>query len=447
VINYHNKQVRPDPNSKSCNRSGFWCSNIVIMQVLQTTVDIQHSEQKDRFMISRQSHRVEQVKPSATILVSMKAMELKAQGKDIISLGFGEPDFDTPAHIKDAAIEAIRAGQTKYTQVDGTPELKQAIIGKFKRENELHFEPSQILVSNGAKQSLFNLLMALLDTDDEVIIPAPYWVSYPDMVKLADGEPVILPTTADHEFKITARQLENSLNDRSRLLIINSPSNPTGKVYSDEEYRALGEVLIRHPKVFIVVDDIYENIYWGEEPFRSFLNACPELTDRTIVINGVSKGYAMTGWRIGYAGGPEDIIRAMRKIQGQSTSCACSVSQAAATAALNGPQDCVKEMCLAFQERYEYFQAALNAIPGVECPECDGAFYAFPSFQGVIDQIDSIRDDVDLASWMLEEAGVSTVPGSAFGAPGHLRLSFATSMALLEEAINRMRRAIENALT
>jgi aspartate aminotransferase len=375
----------------------------------------------------------------------MKAMALKAQGKDIISLGFGEPDFDTPNHIKTAAIDAIQAGQTKYTQVDGTPELKQAIIGKFNRDNDLQFEPDQILVSNGAKQSLYNLLIALLNPDDEVIVPAPYWVSYPDMVKLADAEPVILPTSAGHDFKINARQLENSLTDRTRLLIMNSPSNPTGKVYHEEEYLALGEVLMRHPKIFIAVDDIYEHIYWGNEPFQSFLNACPQLADRTIVINGVSKAYAMTGWRIGYAGGPADVIKAMRKAQGQSTSCAGSVSQAASVAALNGPQDCVEEMRKAFKARYDYFQNALNELPGVECPDCDGAFYAFPSFQGVIDQVDSLNDDVELAAWILE-AGVSTVPGSAFGAPGHLRLSYATSMELLEEAVRRLRVALEKVI-
>ncbi len=398
-------------------------------------------------MISRHSHRVDQIKPSATILVSMKAMALQSQGKDIVSLGFGEPDFDSPEHVKAAAIEAIRAGKTKYTQVDGTPELKQAIIEKFHRDNGLEFEPDQILVSNGAKQSLYNLLVALLDPDDEVVVPAPYWVSYPDLVKLCDGEPVILPTTPASDFKISARQLDSSLTDRSRLLIINSPSNPTGKVYSLEEYRALGSVLARHPKVFIAVDDIYEHIYWGDEPFATFLNACPELASRTVVINRVSKCYAMTGWRIGYVGGPQDIVKAMRKVQGQSTSCAGSVPQAAAVAALNGPQDCVEESCQAFRRRYQYFRAALNELPGVDCPECDGAFYVFPSFQGVIDGIDALNDDVELASWLLEEAGVSTVPGSAFGAPGHLRLSFETGMDLLEEAVQRIRKAIEPALT
>ena len=396
-------------------------------------------------MTSRTSSRVDQIKPSATITVSMKAMELKAQGKDIVSLGFGEPDFDTPAHVKKAAIAAIRAGRTKYTAVDGTPELKQAIIGKFRRENALEYTPEQILVSNGAKQSLFNLLLALLDRDDEVIVPAPYWVSYPDMARLAEAEPVILAGAAEHDYKITARQLAHSINERTRLLILNSPSNPTGKVYSLQEYKAVGEILVEHPKVFIACDDIYEHIYWGDGPYRTLLNACPELADRAVVINGVSKAYAMTGWRIGYAAGPEDLIRAMRKVQGQSTSCPSSVSQAAAVAALNGPQDCVAEMRAAFRERYQFFRDALNSIPGVDCPAAEGAFYAFPSFAGVIESLPRLRDDVGLAAWLLEEAGVSTVPGSAFGAPGHLRLSYAASKEYLADAVQRIRRAVEGA--
>jgi len=262
------------------------------------------------------------------------------------------------------------------------------------------------------------------------------------MVKLADAEPAILVGTAQHDYKITARELQNTLNENTRLIILNSPSNPTGKVYTEQEYRELGEVLIEHPKVFIACDDIYEHIYWGKNSYRTFLNACPELTGRTIVINGVSKAYAMTGWRIGYLAGPEDLVAAMRKVQGQSTSCAGSVSQAAAVAALNGPQDCVEQMRNEFKRRYEYIHAALNDIPGVECPDCDGAFYAFPTFQGFLDSRDDIRDDIELASWMLDEAGVSTVPGSAFGAPGHLRLSYAASMDYLEEAISRIRKAV-----
>jgi len=390
---------------------------------------------------------VDQIKPSATITVSMRAMELKAQGKDIVSLGFGEPDFDTPKHIRDAAIKAIRGGQTRYTAVDGTPELKQAICNKFRNENSLEFSSGQILVSNGAKQSLYNLLLAVLDPDDEVIVPAPYWVSYPDMVKLVDADPAILIGTPENNYKITAKELQNTINENTRLLILNSPSNPTGKVYSEEEYESLGEVLIEHPKVFIACDDIYEHIYWGEGPYRTLLNSCPELEERTVVVNGVSKAYAMTGWRIGYAAGPEDVIRAMRKVQGQSTSCASSVSQAAATAALEGPQDCVRKMQREFKRRYDYFRTALNGIPGVDCPECDGAFYAFPSFHELLEQMDSVDDDVELAAWFLDHAGVSTVPGSAFGAPGHLRLSYAASMDYLEDAVSRMHEAVSKALS
>jgi aspartate aminotransferase len=395
--------------------------------------------------MSRISTKVDQIRPSATITVSAQAMELKAQGKDIISLSAGEPDFDTPAHIREAAIAAINAGKTRYTQVDGTPELKAAIVRKFREQNALEFSASQIIVSNGAKQSLYNLMVALLNRDDEVIVPAPYWVSYPDMVKLADGEPAILSASRENNYKITARELQNTLNENTRMLILNSPSNPTGKVYTGEEYKALGDVLVEHPKVFIVCDDIYEHIYWGDSPYLTFLNACPELADRTAVVNGVSKGYAMTGWRIGYLAGPEDVVRAMRKVQGQSTSCPSSISQAAAVAALEGPQDCLEEMRKAFELRYRYIHEALKGIDGVDCPECDGAFYAFPSFQGFIDRMDNLRDDVELASWLLSEAGVATVPGTAFGAPGHLRLSFASSMEQLEEAIGRIKEALDSA--
>jgi len=393
--------------------------------------------------VARISTKVDQIKPSATITVSAQAMDLRAQGKDIISLSAGEPDFDTPAHIREAAIAAIQAGKTRYTQVDGTPELKQAIARKFREQNGLEFKPEQIIASNGAKQSLYNLMVATLNHGDEVIVPAPYWVSYPDMVKLADAEPAILSAIPENDYKITARELANSLNENTRMVIFNSPSNPTGKVYTEMEYRELGEVLQEHPKVFIACDDIYEHIYWGSDPYRTFLNACPEMAPRTVVINGVSKGYAMTGWRLGYLAGPEDLVRAMRKVQGQSTSCPSAISQAAAVAALNGPHDCVESMRKAFEQRYQYIRKALNAIDGVECPECDGAFYAFPSFQGIIDRMDGIQDDVELASWLLTEGGVATVPGTAFGAPGHLRLSFASSMEQLEEAIGRIKRAVQ----
>jgi len=383
-----------------------------------------------------------QIKPAATITVSMKAAELRAAGRDIISLGFGEPDFDTPEHIKAAAIDAIHRGETKYPTVDGIAPLKQAIIEKLRRDNELEFQPVEITVGNGAKQVLFNLMVSVLNEGDEVIIPAPYWVSYPDMVKLAGGEPVILNTDAETDYKLTPRALEGTLTDRTRLLLLNAPSNPTGKVYSASEYAEIGEVLMAHPKVVIACDDIYEHIYWADEPFRTLLNACPELAARTVIINGVSKAYAMTGWRIGYGAGPEKLMKAMKKVQSQSTSGACSISQAAAVAALNGPQDCVEQMRLEYRRRYDYLLDALNRIDGVHCPTCDGAFYAFPSFHEIIDRLPDIRDDVELAAWFLETAGVAMVPGTAFGAPGHLRLSFATSMENLKSCVQRIETAL-----
>ena len=394
--------------------------------------------------MTRTATRLDLILPSATIMVTMKAMELRARGHDIVSLSAGEPDFDTPAHVREAAITAINEGQTRYTAVDGSPELKSAIIEKFRRDNSLEFAPEQVIASNGAKQSLFNLMVATLNRGDEVIVPAPYWVSYPDMVKLADGEPVILAATAENDFKITPRQLQNSLTENTRMIILNSPSNPTGKVYTAQEYREIGEVLCEHPKVLVACDDIYEFIYWGNTPYHTFLNTCPNLAERTLVINGVSKGYAMTGWRIGFLAGPEELVRAMRKVQSQSTSCPGSISQAAAVAALTGPQDCVEEMRQAFRERYEYMYGALNELPGVSCESCDGSFYAFPSFQEYIDSHDEVRDDVELAAWMLEKAGVATVPGSAFGASGHLRLSYAASMDHLRDAVNRMKSAMQS---
>ncbi len=395
-------------------------------------------------MSARPSHRIAAIKPSATIAVAAKARELRAAGHDIISLGLGEPDFDTPDHIKAAAIRAIEAGDTKYPPVDGTAELKQAVIRKFKRDNKLDYEPKEITVGNGAKQVLFNLMVAILNEDDEVLIPAPYWVSYPDMVKIAGGAPVIINTNEESDLKITPRMLRSALTSRTRMLILNAPSNPTGKVYTAEEYKALGKVLREHSRIVIACDDIYEHLYWADSPFRTLLNVCPDLKDRTVVINGVSKAYAMTGWRIGYAGGPEDLVSAMRKVQSQSTSGACTIAQAAAVEALDGPQDCVATMRDAFYERYRYVVDALNAIDGVECPDCDGAFYAFPSFQGVIDRMDDIKDDVELSEWFLENAGVAMVPGTAFGAPGHIRMSFATSIEQLEECIKRISTALNS---
>lgn len=390
------------------------------------------------------SNRVNNIKPSPTLAVTNRAAELRAAGKNIIGLGAGEPDFDTPDHIKAAAIQALNEGFTKYTAVDGTPALKKAIINKFSRDNGLNYEANQILVSCGGKQSFFNLVLALLNEGDEVIVPAPYWVSYPDMVKIADAVPVIVTTSQESRFKITAEQLEAAITDKTRLLVLNSPSNPTGVAYTLEELKALGEVLSKHPQVMVATDDMYEHILFTEEPFCNILNACPELYERTIVLNGVSKAYSMTGWRIGYAAGPAKLIGAMKKIQGQSTSNPTSISQVAAQAALEGGQECVQEMVVAFKQRHDYVVETLNSIEGVSCIPADGTFYAFPSFHQVIENDDRFDDDIALAEFLLNEAGVALVPGSAFGAPGNMRLSFATSMDILEDALNRIQAALKN---
>jgi len=387
------------------------------------------------------SKRVQLIKPSPTLAVTNKANELRAAGQDIIGLGAGEPDFDTPQNIKDAAIKAIEAGQTKYTAVDGTPALKNAIIQKFKQDNALDYEANQVLVSCGGKQSFFNLSLALLNPGDEVIIPAPYWVSYPDMVKISEAEPVIIETSPAQRFKVTPKQLEASITNKTRLFVINSPSNPTGMAYSMKELAALGEVLRKHPSVLIVTDDMYEHILWTDEPFCNILNACPDLYERTFVLNGVSKAYSMTGWRIGYAAGPVKAIAAMKKIQSQSTSNPSSISQAAATEALSGPQGCVTEMVTAFKKRHDYLVAALNELPGVDCAKGDGTFYVFPNFAEAIKN-SRFDNDVEFAENLLSEAGVALVPGSAFGAPGCMRLSFATSMSTLESAIERLKKAL-----
>lgn len=371
----------------------------------------------------------------------MKAAELRAAGRDILSLSMGEPDFDTPRHIKKAAAEAIRDGQTKYTAVDGTPALKQAIIEKFRRDNELEFNPANILVSAGAKQSIYNLLQALINPGDEVLVPAPYWVSYPDMVRLAGGAPVTLTTTAEQDFKIQPGQLASVITSETRLLMLNSPSNPTGRAYSESELAALGEVLLENPRLVVMTDDIYEHMYWGEAPFKTLGQACPALKDRLVVVNGVSKAYAMTGWRIGYAAGPEELIREMRKVQGQSTSNPCSIAQAAAVAALTGDQKCVQKMCAEFRKRHDWLIPALNELPGVSCSPGEGAFYAFADFSEAMTRLD-IKDDIALGEYLLEKAGVATVPGSAFGAAGFLRLSFACAMETLHDAVDRIGKAL-----
>jgi len=384
------------------------------------------------------SNRIEKVKPSPTLAVTALAQQLRARGRDVIGLAAGEPDFPTPDHVKVAAIEAINNNQTKYTAVDGMPSLKQAIINKFKNDNALNYEADQILVSCGGKQSFFNMAQALLNPGDEVIIPAPYWVSYPDMVLLADAEPVIIQGDQSQAFKITPDQLKAALTDKTRLFVINSPSNPSGKSYSMAELKALAEVLLDYPDVLIATDDMYEKILWTDEPFCNIVNACPELYDRTIVLNGVSKAYAMTGWRIGYAGGPADLIKNMKKVQSQSTSNPTSISQIAAQAALEGDQSRLSEMNRAFKDRHDFVLGELNKIDGVDCIASDGTFYIFPDFTQVMQNM-GIADDVALASKILEEAEVALVPGSAFGSPGHMRISFATDMESLQKALERIK--------
>jgi aspartate aminotransferase len=392
------------------------------------------------------SHRVRSIKPSPTLAVAAKATRMKAEGKDIINLGVGEPDFDTPQHIKDAGIDAINKGFTKYTAVSGTPSLKKAVCDKFKRENGLDYAPSQVLVSCGGKQSFYNLAQALINPGDEVIIPAPYWVSYPDMVLLAEGKPVIVEAGIEQGFKITPAQLEKAITPRSKLLVINSPSNPTGAVYTEAELAALGEVLRRHPQVLVASDDMYEHILMQDGEYTNIVNACPDLYDRTMVLNGVSKAYSMTGWRIGYAAGPADIIAAMDNIQSQSTSNPTSISQVAAEAALNGDQNCIIPMLTAFRERHRYVVDALNAIPGVHCVDSGGAFYAFPNVSAAIGKLHAEgklpeANDLALANRLLE-FGVALVPGSAFGAEGCIRISFATSMDNLKMAVERIAAAL-----
>jgi aspartate aminotransferase len=393
------------------------------------------------------STRVQAIKPSPTLAVTARAAKLKAEGKDIIGLGAGEPDFDTPQHIKDAAIAAINKGFTKYTAVGGTPTLKAAVIGKFKRDNGLDYTAKQILVSCGGKQSFFNLALAVINPGDEVIIPAPYWVSYPDIVIIAEGKPVIVQAGIEQGFKMTPAQLAAAITPKTKMVVINSPSNPSGAVYTLDDLKALGVVLRKHPNILISTDDMYEHIALTDEKFVNILNACPDLYSRTMVLNGVSKSYAMTGWRIGYAGGPENIITAMENVQSQSTSNPTSISQVAAEAALNGDQGCIVPMLKAFRERHVFVVNALNKIPGVKCIMAGGAFYAFPDVRPAIAKLHQrgtikAATDVALAEYLLESGGVAVVPGSAFGSEGYIRLSFATSMDNLQKALGRLAKAL-----
>jgi aspartate aminotransferase len=389
------------------------------------------------------AHRVTQIKPSPTLSLSAAANRLKASGRPIINLTVGEPDFDTPEFIKQAAHQALYQGFTKYTAVDGIPSLKQAIVEKFEKENQLSYSPDQIIVSSGAKQSIYNLMQALLNPQDEVIIPAPYWVSYPDIALLAEAKPVVIPTSIEQHLKITPKQLTAAITPQTRLLIVNSPSNPTGMVYTHAELKALSEVLLKNPQIFILTDDIYEHIYWGKPAFENIINVCPELYNRTIVLNGCSKTYAMTGWRIGFAAGPKEIIQAMANIQSQSTSNPNSIAQIAAQAALTGDQTCVLVMNEEYQKRHDFLSKALNDIPGISCLPATGAFYCFPSFTGVIGTDKSFSSDYELANYLLDTADVATVPGSAFGAPNHLRLSFALDIMELKKALHKIGKALK----
>ncbi len=380
--------------------------------------------------------------PSATSAVLGLAAELREAGRDVISLGAGEPDFDTPDHIKEAAIEAIKAGETKYTAIDGTSQLKAAIQRKFERDNGLSYAAEQILVSCGAKHTLFNACMGILSPGDEAIIPAPCWVSYPDMIRVADATPVSIETGIDSDFKLTPGQLADAITDKTRVMFLNSPSNPTGSCYSKEELQALGEVLKDHPQIVVLADDIYEHIHWAHEPFCSIATACPDLIDQVVTINGVSKCYAMTGWRIGYAGGPKEVIKAMKTIQSQITSNPSSISQVAAGAALDGDQSCIGPMVSAYKERSDFVVNALNEIPGFECREGEGAFYAFPRVTGAM-KAKGLQTDAELVELLLNQADVVMVPGTPFGAPGYLRISFACSLDELEEAISRIKKALK----
>lgn len=396
-------------------------------------------------MIDRLSAALGRIAPSATLAMSGRVIDLKSQGIDVIGLSAGEPDFDTPEFVKDAAIQAIRDGMTKYTAVDGIAPLKQAIIAKFKRDNGIEYTPKQITVNSGGKHTLFNALVATIDTGDEVIIPAPYWVSYPDIVQFAGGTPVIVMATAAQNYKITPEQLEAAITPKTRWLILNSPSNPTGAAYDAAELKELGAVLLRHPHVMLLSDDMYEHIWYAQAPFATMLQVCPELYDRTLTMNGASKAYAMTGWRIGYAGGPAWLIKAMADLQSQSTSNPSSISQYAVLAALNGPQDFLRERNIAFRERRDLVVAMLNDAPGLSCPTPEGAFYVYPDATGVMGKTTpkgkKIETDADLIDYFLDDYRVAAVHGGAFGLSPGFRISYATSSDILKEACTRIQAA------
>ena len=389
--------------------------------------------------------RLSRVKPSATIAISAKAAALKAAGKNVSALSFGEPDFDTPDNIKEAAIKAIRAGDTKYTAVDGTPKLKEAIIGKFKRENNLTYTPKQITVGTGGKQVLYNAFMATLSAGDEVIIPAPYWVSYPEMVLLAEGTPVIVPCTQETGFKLKAADLEKAITPKTKWVLLNSPSNPSGAAYTHAELKAITDVLVRHPHVWVLTDDMYEHLVYDDFKFTTPAQIEPLLYERTLTMNGVSKAYCMTGWRIGYAGGPEHLIKAMGDVQSQSTSNPCSISQAAAVEALNGTQDFIPKNNAVFKQRRDLVVKMLNDAQGLYCHTPEGAFYVYPSCAGVIGATTptgrTLQNDEEVCGYLLESQGVAVVHGAAFGLSPHFRVSYAASTGVLEEACRRIQKA------
>jgi len=393
------------------------------------------------------SNRLSKVKPSATLAITAKAAELRASGKNIISLSVGEPDFETPKAAREAGIKAIEDGFTRYTAVPGIPELRAEVAAKFKRDNNLDYKPENILVSTGGKQCIYNLLMALINEGDEVIIPAPYWVSYPDMVLLAEGEPIMIECMADADFKLTAAQLEAAITPKTKMMFLNSPSNPTGMAYSADDLKALGAVIRKHPNIVVATDDMYEKIMFDGKTFATFAEVNPDLIDRTVTLNGVSKAYCMTGWRIGFCGAPVELIKAMSKIQGQSTSNPSSIAQKAALAALQGPTNELDEMVRTYETRRTWLVKALNNIDGMDCITPDGAFYVFPTITDWLGKTTpeglTLTDDVVVCEWLLEAAGVALVPGTAFGSAGQIRFSYAVSQDTLEDAVNRVAKAAE----
>jgi aspartate aminotransferase len=384
------------------------------------------------------SNRIKLIKPSSTMALTSKANEMRQNGEDVLVLTVGEPDFDTPQYIKDAAKKAIDEGHTKYTSVDGTLELKKAIVSKFKNENNLDYDINEVIVSAGCKQSIFNLLQVIIRDGDEVIIPQPYWVSYSDMVVYSGGIPVMLETSYEENFDIDPSKLESLINDKTKLFMLNSPNNPSGKYFDSLLLKKLGNILLKHKNIYISSDDIYEHIHWNKEKFHNIVNACPELKDRVIVLNGVSKAYSMTGWRIGYAAGDKEIIKKMKTLQSQSTSCASSISQAAACEALSKVCEEMPLMTREYKKRHDYVVEQLNKIDGVICKETDGTFYVFPSFKKYISNSDNVANDKELALHLLNVAKVAVVPGSAFGQEGHIRLSIAIDIDSLKEAMKRI---------